>query len=552
MMAFLRPLLAAFAVLSIPLLLQAQDPCTAAQAAPQPDYKLTMQTGAIVPESDTAKFSYTLKNDSNVLIRLENINPYAFKCSASTSTTDFKETAIAGFLGNLSAVANVSASGPAVSTAPPPAPVAALTAGVTVTLPDGTTTTIRDSCQQRYLLSPAHQKVQALWQNQDPINQALAAATQAQKDAINAFNANVKDLVSPPSEPKVCEATVKKAKAVVSDSKSSFDITTPDRFKSGATLPPLDQVINNMANDAQLLIPHLADDMPECKAAARQFIDEDSKFLFALVVGANGAPSTVDTWRSQIKNLNTVRANIDNGKKSVAEVLSKWQNFFVDTAIHGNQQVVTYTATCTQILTKDIAAPDSTRSSSTAPPDAPTAPGDKTAAPTVSTWKHDFKFGPGPRFVLAGGLVVSPLRQITFNTTATPGGSGTTANTIIQQQNSSTRILPIAMLHGRFWDQLPAKDFQGWRWVPNYLSVGVTAKSSGTQGTNIEYLFGPSWAFADRQLFITAGAYAGQQQRLANSLTVGSTTSLSGANLPITQTTIWKAGFAITWAPGGK
>src|SRR4029077_6444859 len=133
---------------------------------------------------------------------------------------------------------------------------------------------------------------------------------------------------------------------------------------------------------------------------------------------------------------------------------------------------------------------------------------------------------------------------------ATPGGSGPTANTIIQQQNSRTRILPIAMMHARYWDQLPAK---GWyQLVPNYFSAGVTAKSSDNKGTNIEYLFGPSWAFAERQIFFTAGAYAGQQQRLANSFTVGSTTALSSANLPITQTTIWKAGFAITWAPGGK
>jgi hypothetical protein len=146
--------------------------------------------------------------------------------------------------------------------------------------------------------------------------------------------------------------------------------------------------------------------------------------------------------------------------------------------------------------------------------------------------------------------VISPLQQVSFSTTATAGGSGPTANTIIQQQNSGTRILPIAVLHARYWDQLPPKNW--YSFIPNYFSAGVTDKSSDNKGTNIEYLFGPSWAFAERQIFITAGAYAGQQQRLANSLTVGSTTSLSSANLPITQTTIWKAGFAITWAPGGK
>jgi hypothetical protein len=106
------------------------------------------------------------------------------------------------------------------------------------------------------------------------------------------------------------------------------------------------------------------------------------------------------------------------------------------------------------------------------------------------------------------------------------------------------------MLHGRLWDQLPAKQWMSF--FPSYVSFGVTAKSSDNKGTNIEYLFGPSWGFAERQLFLTVGAYAGQQQRLGGSLSVGQATSLSAANLPISQTTVWKVGFAITWAPAGK
>jgi len=148
--------------------------------------------------------------------------------------------------------------------------------------------------------------------------------------------------------------------------------------------------------------------------------------------------------------------------------------------------------------------------------------------------------------------VVSPLPQVIYTTTANPnGGDGQPANIIIAQQQSSTRILPIAMLHARFWDQISAEDWKRWL-LPNYLSVGVTAKSSDNKGTNIEYLFGPSWTFADRQIFITAGAYAGQQQRLEGGLTVGQATNLGSANLPISLRTIWKAGFAITWAPAGK
>jgi hypothetical protein len=136
-----------------------------------------------------------------------------------------------------------------------------------------------------------------------------------------------------------------------------------------------------------------------------------------------------------------------------------------------------------------------------------------------------------------------------FSTSNNPAGS-TPANIIVETQKSGTRVLPLAMLSARFWDQLPHKE--GYNFIPNYLSVGVTAKSTGTNGTSIEYLLGLSRAFAERQLFVTAGAYAGWQQRLGGGLAVGQATSLSSANLPLTLTTVWKPGFSITWAPAGK
>lgn len=403
-------------------------------------------------------------------------------------------------------------------------------------------------CVKDYLGSPLHSEVQHLQELTVRINAALQETLNRQNGLLAEFNDRLHGLVELRASAQ-CTDVVNRAQNLMS--RAVFDIA---QVNAPAGPVPLDEAIDRVALQARALNGHLGEGLTAaCKAEARSYLDDDNTFLAALITGVSAAPSAVEKWRSQLKSFNTVRANVMSVQSSIGAVLANRQNFIIDASIHGNQQIVTYTATCTALpQLQTIMAPDPGAIASTAPmPATPPAPaGGSTPAPVASSWKHDFKFGAGPRFVLAGGVVISPLQQVTFSTTAMPGGSGPTANTIIQQQNSSTRILPIAMLHARFWDQLPAK---GWySFLPNYFSAGVTAKSSDNKGTNIEYLFGPSWAFAERQIFFTAGAYAGQQQRLANSLTVGSTTALSSANLPITQTTIWKAGFAITWAPGGK
>jgi hypothetical protein len=526
-----------FAILlfAFPILLQSQNQCS---TAPVATYTLTAASGSPVPEN--SDFSYTRKNDTDLLIRLEDINPYSFKCTASTSSADYKETAVASFLGTVGGVANVG-----ITTPDPGAKTAAPSVANNNNFEFRAHAAIQrapaNPCVTAYMNGP-HAEAEKLGSDRDGINNALTEMQrQLESDRVG-FNQGITGLRRDNS----CNNIVNHAMQL------AFPTPTPTPVPNAV---PIDQRINQRAIQAKSLLAHITDSTSACKADLQSLIDQDTAFLEAVSQGSAAAPSAVDTWRSQLKALNTVRANIVNAQASIASVLSSRQNFTIDTSIHGNQQVVTYTATCTPIPPQIIAAPDPAAVSSTTPtPPAapPSSGGGATPAPVSNSWKHDFKFGPGPRFVLAGGLVISPLQQVTFSTTATPGGSGATANTIIQQQNSSTRLLPIAMLHARFLDMVPADEWKSWVWFPNYFSVGVTAKSSDNKGTNVEYLFGPSWAFADRQLFITAGAYAGQQQRLANSLTVGSMTSLSSANLPITQTTIWKVGFAITWAPAGK
>jgi hypothetical protein len=531
-------------VLTVILLLaslfaQAQDQCS---TNPTADYQITAATGSPVPL--TSDFNYTRKNDTGVLIRLKDINPYAFKCSVSSTSAPIKEPDISGFTSLIGGVAaNAGANIPSTAN-PTPTPAPAVAPRVLIERPAGA-----QSCFDAY--NPTHQQIVRLHDVANLINSALQTTQSEQNSRLSSLQTELQSL----RHQVACQQTVTQANAVLNVQPFEISqVSMPSNTVAAApTAAPLAKAIDWAEAEAQRLSQHLLDTLNDaCRTAYRANTDQDLAFINALISVSSSMPSAVSTWRNQLKSLNTVRSNIITVRTSVRDTLASRSNFTQDLSIGGNQQIVTYTAKCTAVPELTIPSPDSTGSAPPAPSPAPSP------TPAPNTWTHDFKFGVGPRLVIAGGVVISPLQQITFSTTATPGGSGPTANTIIQQQNSSTRILPIAMLHGRFWDQLyrSGSNHPNWEMVspilPNYFSAGVTAKSTDNNGTSIEYLFGPSWGLVNRQIFITAGAYAGHQQRLANSLTVGSATSLGSANLPITQTTIWKAGFAITWAPAGK
>lgn len=514
--------------------LDAQSQCATSGSA---DLTLNAGSGSPVPMNRLSSFTFT--NDSDVLVRVVDINPFAFKCSVTTSSQAYQETAISSFLGLIGGVANVGASTPnaAPTTAPaPPKPATGAPAsprsftahGVTHSAPP-------NACVDAYLYG-VHNEVVSLQNDRDSINGAFQTTLVNERATLQQFENAVPNLRSQNS----CANTVAAAQAL--ESSNPFAIASVNGLDLGSA-------IDQLALQGQSLLSRLTTGTDACKADLASIIDEDSAFLTALVHGSTSQPAAVDRWRSQLSQLNDVNKQLASAKTNIGAVLQSRQNFTIDTSIHGHQEAVKLTVSCTPVAVLQV-----TVSSGTSTP--PPAPQSATppAAVGANPWSRTFSFGAGPRFVLAGGIVVSPLAQITFSTSTNPAasGSGSTvpANIVVNQQKSSTRILPIGMLHGRWWDQLPAKQWMSF--FPNYVSFGVTAKSSDNKGTNIEYLFGPSWAFAERQLFFTAGAYAGQQQRLGGSLSVGQATSLSAANLPISQTTVWKVGFAITWAPAGK
>lgn len=522
--------------------------------------EFSAQSGSVGVPSDAASStgkknrslgSITVPNDTNVVLRLTNINPFSNKCSVSTTKQAFTETAISSFLGQLGGVANVSSvttpdaakasggppakSGFMVESIRPETDWKVLARGKEITVPSST-------CVDDYMTG-AHREAALLQRERDAINVAMLEYQTSQQSVQSEFNRAITDLAAANS----CSDIVHKATNMAFPAPSATRSPSPSPAP-----PPLDERIDTVAFQTQRLLTHITDGTDACKQKLAEVIDADTAFLEALAHGTSSVPSAVDKWRDQLKALNSVSTNIKKIRSSVASTLASRKNFLIEMPIHEQQTSVTATISCSAVTLPTISS-DSGSSSQ------PSQTGADASSSTAAAQQKaadgptfEVRFGLGPRFVYAGGVVISPLQQVSFSTTAAPGGSGATANTIVFQQDSSTRILPIAMLHARYADLLPALEYRDWKWVPNYFSAGVTAKSTDNNGTSIEYLFGPSWGLAKRQLFITAGAYAGRQQRLQNGLAVGSTTSLGSSNLPTIQALIWKAGFAVTWAPAGK
>lgn len=152
-------------------------------------------------------------------------------------------------------------------------------------------------------------------------------------------------------------------------------------------------------------------------------------------------------------------------------------------------------------------------------------------------------FGGGARFAIAGGVVASPFESITYK--RVPAIIDGRSTTIIGAENSSnSRILPILMLHGRLseFKKPPLGFISG-----IHLSLGITAKPND-EGTNVEYLVGPSLSFIEERLFFTVGGYAGRRQQLEGNLAPGQELPAEFKDdIPINNRLVWKPGFALTY-----
>lgn len=163
--------------------------------------------------------------------------------------------------------------------------------------------------------------------------------------------------------------------------------------------------------------------------------------------------------------------------------------------------------------------------------------------------KVEVQFGDAPYFAVSGGLAASTLRRIEyqrvqgFATNRQGEITGTELTSVAGvKEDSSTRISPLVMLHGRLYrPKVETFGFSGLHW-----SLGVTGKNDN-KGTDIEYLVGPSASFLDDKLFFTVGGYAGKQQTLAGNLFPGAEVPKDLAEIPVNKNYHWKIGFGLTY-----
>ena len=149
-----------------------------------------------------------------------------------------------------------------------------------------------------------------------------------------------------------------------------------------------------------------------------------------------------------------------------------------------------------------------------------------------------------PRFLLSGGLVVSPMRRQTFenvkgfgrDANGNPTGDGS-QNVVGFGENSPRRMMPMVMLNTGVSSFKPTS---------LYFSLGVTAKHD--DDVDVEYLLGPSFSLLNERALFTFGGYVGKVQNLVADVKVGDEIPDSAGDAKLfTKRYSWKPGFSFTY-----
>jgi hypothetical protein len=153
-------------------------------------------------------------------------------------------------------------------------------------------------------------------------------------------------------------------------------------------------------------------------------------------------------------------------------------------------------------------------------------------------------FGQAPFFSLSGGVAYASVSKPQFKPIQglerTRNGSlvePEVQTRVIGASESATPVWPLVILNGRLYQ---------WESASLHLSLGVTAKN-GDGSTDVEYLLGFSGSLLDDQLFITLGAYGWRSPKLQGDLFVGQKIDMSVTELPVTRSTHWTLGVALTY-----
>lgn len=168
-----------------------------------------------------------------------------------------------------------------------------------------------------------------------------------------------------------------------------------------------------------------------------------------------------------------------------------------------------------------------------------------------SPFTADFTFGGAPFFSISGGLIFSPLRKREYvrvqgferdqqGALILKDGKPNLTTVVGFSESSPTRITPAIFLHGRLTDR--------WNSFIDgvHMTLGLTAKNDN-KGTDVEFLVGPSVSLLDGNMFLTAGGYAGRQQKLGGGLFEGFAVPSGVDELPIEKNYRWNFGFSISY-----
>lgn len=267
------------------------------------------------------------------------------------------------------------------------------------------------------------------------------------------------------------------------------------------------------------------DDFPDC---AKQ--PSIKPVLRDIINVADEAQALVDEYEGVRKEIVKARNDLVAGRGNVERILGNGHAFFEERAI-GNFVETT-------VVTIDLKVTP--------------RPGVTEATPVViDDDKTTFKFGNAPYFTVSGGLIFSTLRKKEFvrvqgferdragNLVMTNGQPNLTT-VIGLEESSPTRINPAVFLNGR----IPGTQYGFLDGI--HLTLGLTAKND-KEGTDIEYLIGPSLSFFENKMFFTVGGYAGKQQKLEGSFFEGLALPDSVSELPIRKDYRWNVGFALSY-----
>jgi hypothetical protein len=241
----------------------------------KPFFELQVENGSPVLTGSEDSPKLVFPNDTDVLLRVD-VNPFAFKCSVTTTTQQYQENAIPTFLGMLGGVANVQVNTPAPGT---PAP------GNKSERP------LPTDC---YTNSQQSTRVAALEALATGISTALSVSQQNQQNTLQTYNKDVQAL----RVTTTCPSTVAAAQQLTA--LAPFTIASVQL--GGGVQLPLDQAIDSLFQQAQALLPDLTSGLDDaCKTSAKLLIDQDSAFLSAISHGTTAVPAAADQWRTQLR-----------------------------------------------------------------------------------------------------------------------------------------------------------------------------------------------------------------------------------------------------------